>query len=126
VLFLLLLPALNIIGLTLTQFRKRRPEIGVRKAFGARASSLVTQVVTENMLYSLIGGVLGLLLSYALLTLCKPYLLGGAELNVTMLLRLGTILTALFFTFLMNLLSVGLPALRAARMPVVKALNDMD
>ena len=37
VLFLLLLPALNIIGITLTQFRKRRSEIGVRKAFGARS-----------------------------------------------------------------------------------------
>lgn len=31
ILFLLLLPALNIIGITLTQFRKRRSEVGVVK-----------------------------------------------------------------------------------------------
>ena len=48
VLFLLLPPALNIIGITLTQFRKRRSEIGVRKAFGARSFSLVEQVMTEK------------------------------------------------------------------------------
>ena len=44
--------------------RKRLSEIGVRKAFGAPRRELMIQVLSENMLYSLLGGVLGLILSY--------------------------------------------------------------
>ncbi|MDR0989276.1 MAG: ABC transporter permease [Prevotellaceae bacterium] len=126
-LFLLLLPALNIIGITLTQFRKRRSEIGVRKAFGARAGGLVKQIVTENMLYALIGGLFGLALAYVLLSCCKSFLISSTvELTGEMLIRPGTFLIALCVTLLMNLVSVGVPALRAGRMPIVRALNDEE
>lgn len=125
--FLLLLPALNIIGITLTQFRKRRPEIGVRKAFGAHSGSLVWQVLCENLLVSCIGGVIGLAFSFVILSVCKSFLVSATtELTVGMLLNPFTVLSAFFFTLLLNLLSAGIPAWRAAHTPIVHALHDME
>lgn len=127
IVFLLVLPALNIIGITLTQFRKQRSEIGVRKAFGARFFTLAEQVFIENMLVSVIGGILGLFIAYGLLSVCKSFLISSnMDLTTNMLLKPGTFLIAFFFTLLMNLISVGLPALRAARMKIVGALKDAE
>lgn len=125
--FLLLLPALNIIGITLTQFRKRRSEIGVRKAFGAHAGSLVWQVLCENLLVSCIGGVLGLGFAYVILVVCKSFLVSATtELTAGMLFSPVTVLSAFFFTLLLNLLSAGLPAWKAAHTPIVHALHDRE
>jgi len=127
IIFLLLLPALNIIGITLTQFRKRRPEIGVRKAFGANAGSLVWQVLCENLLISCIGGAVGLGFSFVILFVCKSFLISATtELTAGMLLNPFTVLSAFFFTLLLNLLSAGIPAWRAAHTPIVNALHDME
>lgn len=125
--FLLLLPALNIIGITMTQFRKRRGEIGIRKSFGAHFSTLIAQVLTENLLISCIGGAVGLLLSYAILIVCKPFLLLGApNLSLGMLLKPETFLVAFVLTLILNLLCAGWPAWKAARIPVIQALNDVE
>lgn len=96
--FSLLLPALNIIGITLTQFRKRRSEIGVRKAFGACSFSLVEQVVIENLLTSCMGGLIGLLLSFGLLSLCKSlFFSGDVSLTHDMLIQPLTFVAAFFY-----------------------------
>src|SRR3712207_4572428 len=63
-LVLLIVPAVNLSGLTYSRMRKRLSEIGIRKAFGASRKGLMMQVLSENMLYSLLGGVVGLILSY--------------------------------------------------------------
>lgn len=127
ILFLLLLPALNIIGITLTQFRKRRSEIGVRKAFGACSFSLVEQVVIENLLTSCMGGLIGLLLSFGLLSLCKSlFFSGDVSLTHDMLIQPLTFVAAFFFTLILNLLSAAIPAWRASRMPITEALHDVE
>ena len=61
---LLLVPAINLSSMTLSRMRKRMSEIGVRKAFGATGGELVRQVFFENLLLSLLAGILGLALSY--------------------------------------------------------------
>ncbi len=43
-LFLLLVPVLNLLGVTQSSIRKRQAEIGVRKAFGATSGNIVRQV----------------------------------------------------------------------------------
>lgn len=125
--FLLLLPALNIVGISLTQYRKRRTEIGLRKSFGAGSITLLKQVLVENLLISFIGGAIGLTLAYLLLLICKPFLLlMDSELTVSMLLKPETFIAAFLFTLLLNLLSAGIPAWRASRLPIVEALHDAE
>lgn len=127
ILFLLLLPALNMAGITLTSFRKRRAEIGVRKAFGATASRVFSQVINENLVITFIGGILGLMLSICLLLLTREiFFPAGTEFNISMLLRPVTFLSVVFFVFLLNLLCAGIPAWRAGKYNIVKSLNNQE
>ena len=133
-LVLLIVPAVNLSGLTLSRMRKRLYEIGVRKAFGAPRRELMIQVLSENMLYSLFGGILGLILSYI-----ATFLLGGMLFSVdfmsngvedlqTMCVDLlfdpTVFLLAFLACFLLNLLSAAIPAWRITRTNVADAINE--
>lgn len=133
VLVLLLIPAINMSGITQSRMRKRMAEIGVRKAFGATRSELLTQVLCENLLQTLLGGALGLALSYLSVLLLSDWLLdtgtvsegiGRAFVNAEMLLNPLVFLCAFLACLALNLLSAGIPAWRASRMRVVEALNE--
>ena len=62
-LLFMLLPAINLMNLNVSRILERSSEIGVRKAFGASSRTLVGQFVVENVLLTLIGGLIGLILS---------------------------------------------------------------
>jgi putative ABC transport system permease protein len=62
-LLFMLLPAINLVNLNLSRILERGSEIGVRKAFGASGRVLVLQFVIENLVVTLIGAALGLLLA---------------------------------------------------------------
>ena len=133
-LVLLIVPAVNLSGLTLSRMRKRLSEIGVRKAFGAPRRELMIQVLSENMLYSLFGGILGLILSYI-----ATFLLGGMLFSVDfmsngvedlqtmcvdLLFNPTVFLLAFLACFLLNLLSAAIPAWRITRTNVADAINE--
>jgi putative ABC transport system permease protein len=59
-LLFMLLPSLNLINLNLSRILERSSEIGVRRAFGARSRSLLVQFLVENVLLTLVGGLIGL------------------------------------------------------------------
>ena len=99
--------------------------MGLRKAFGATRGILFSQLLCENGLITLLGGVIGLVLSLLLLPVCKDFLLKDAEtvLHTDMLFQPGIFLVALLFCLLLNLLSVGIPALRISQQPITRALK---
>jgi putative ABC transport system permease protein len=125
-LFLLLVPALNLTGVIQSSVQKRRSEIGIRKAFGATRAMLVWQIVCENLLVTLIGGVAGLALSFALLPACRSFMLYDDTMMLTpdMLLKPGAFAAALLFVCILNLLSAGVPAMIISRQKIVNALRD--
>lgn len=57
--------ALNLTGLLLSKFLARGPEIGVRRALGARRLDVFLQHIVECELVALVGGAIGVLLSLA-------------------------------------------------------------
>lgn len=130
---LLMVPAFNLSGITLSRMRKRMPEIGVRKAFGATKTELVGQIIYENFIFTLIGGLLGLLFSYIAILLMKDWLIsntltsllgGSTTLSAEMLFNPMVFLYAFVFCIVMNLLSAGIPAWRAARKNIVSSLQE--
>lgn len=132
---LLLVPAINLSSMTLSRMRRRMAEIGVRKAFGATGAELVRQVFFENLLLSLMGGLLGLGMSYGAVFLLNDFLFGNStnaylngetSLTAGMLLSPWIFLSAFGFCLLMNLLSAGIPAWRASRMNIVDAINQKE
>lgn len=130
---LLLVPAINLSGITLSRMRKRFPELGVRRSFGATRNILIGQILAESLVLTLIGGALGLLLSYGSLYWLNEMLfsnstnihLGGTNfITASMLLDPMTFISAFFFCLVLNLLSVGIPAWRASHLNIVNALNS--
>lgn len=136
IVILLLVPAINLSGMTLSQMRNRLSEIGIRKAFGATKGRLLVQILSENMFLTLLGGVGGLLLSYVAIFLMRTWLLSGSfgsissvfggtpQLSVSELLNPVIFLYAFLFCLVLNLLSAGIPAYRMSRKNVIDALNE--
>ena len=133
IVILLLVPAINLSSMTLSRMRKRMTEIGVRKAFGATANELFRQVFWENLILTLLAGVLGLILSYSATFLLNSFLFDNSEnaglagetsLSTDMLFSPLTFLVAFCFCLLLNLLSAGIPAWRVSRMNIVDAINQ--
>jgi putative ABC transport system permease protein len=116
----MLLPALNLVNLNTGRIVERSSEIGVRKAFGATSAQLVGQLVVENLLLCLAGGIIGLACAQAVLMWIAysgviPYLRLSINLPV---MAYGFIITVVF-----GLLSGVLPAWKMSRLDPVHALK---
>jgi putative ABC transport system permease protein len=59
-----LIPTVNLVNINISRIMERASEIGVRKAFGAPARTLVGQFLVENVLLTIVGGLIGLVLSF--------------------------------------------------------------
>lgn len=126
---LLLVPALNLSGISLSRIKKRTTEIGVRKAFGAKRYVILIQVLYENFITSLIGGVLGLLLSYVVVLHMKMWLLAlppNISVPLETLVSPATFIAVFLVCLVLNLLSAGLPAYRASRVSIINSINQND
>lgn len=60
----LLLCMVNTVGLLLAKFSTRAPEVGIRRALGASRAEIFRQFLVETSVIGLVGGMLGLVLSF--------------------------------------------------------------
>ena len=132
-LLLLIVPAINLSGMMNSRMRKRLSELGVRRAFGATQGNLLSQILWESLLQTLLGGVLGLLMSYVAAYLLKGmiygnssmmYQLGDVSLNPFSLLNPVIFLYAFLFCILLNVLSSMIPAWHISRKPIVASIHS--
>jgi putative ABC transport system permease protein len=78
----------NTIGLLLAKFSVRASEVGVRRALGASRRDVFNQFLVETAVVGLVGGVIGLLLSYgalALIGMSTPQMKNLAHMDLPML-----------------------------------------
>jgi len=116
----MLLPTLNLVNINITRIMERSSEIGVRKAFGASSKTLVYQFIVENIILTLLGGFIGLILSIIVLqVLNNANLIANLDLSVNfMVLAVGLLICLIF-----GLLSGVYPAWRMSKLNVVTALK---
>lgn len=116
----LLLPTLNLININITRIMERSSEIGVRKAFGASSKTLVYQFIVENVILTLLGGIIGVILTFIILQFINSLnLIANLELTINFMVLFIGLVICLFF----GLLSGVYPAWRMSRLNVVTALK---
>lgn len=110
---LLVVCAVNTVGLLLARFMRRSSDIGVRRALGGSRSAILFQYLTEAAVIGLAGGLLG-----AVLTVCFVSSLGLVfPVDVARLAQatLPTLLQAPIVALCMVLLAAAYPIVRACR-----------
>lgn len=128
-LILLLVPAINLSGLSYSRIKKRTAEVGVRKAFGAKKHIILIQVLMENLITSLLGGIIGLFLSYLVVFQMRHWLLNipaDSQIPISTVVSFPVFLSVFIVCILVNLLSAGFPAYKASKINIINSLNQND
>jgi predicted permease len=123
----LLVACANVAGLLLSRARARTREIAVRLAIGASRAALVRQLLLENLLMAVAGGLGGVLLADAIAAFWRRMPI-PTDVPVVWVIQVDQ--RVLFFTLAVSILSTLLfglaPALRATRPNLVPALKSAD
>jgi putative ABC transport system permease protein len=123
--FLLLIACVNVANLQLARTTTRRREIAVRLSLGAGRARLIRQLLTENVLLSLFGGVLGVAFALAATRIMavlipQDYIPNEARITVN-----GYVLLFSFVVSVLTGIMFGLaPAIRCSRPDLAESLKD--
>ena len=119
----MLLPALNLVNLNISRIMERASEIGIRKAFGASTGTLTVQFIIENVILTVVGGAIALLLSGLFITYINRTGIGPLP-SLNLSINWFVVLIALILSFIFGLMSGVLPAFKMAKLPIVEALKN--
>jgi putative ABC transport system permease protein len=118
----LLVGGIGIMNIMLVSVTERTREIGLRKAIGARKRDILVQFLTESILLSLIGGIIGILLAWGISALIEA-IAAAANTPINPVIGLDSILLATLFSMAVGLIFGLYPANRAANLQPVEALR---
>ena len=113
----LVVGGIGVMNIMLVSVTERTREIGIRKALGAKTSTIMLQFLTESVILCCIGGLIGLVLGVA------GALGVAAYVNVPIKVEFTTILLAVGFSSAIGIFFGIYPARRAAKMLPIEALR---
>jgi putative ABC transport system permease protein len=117
---------MNIMLVSVTQ---RTREIGVQKALGAPRRYILIQFLAEALTITFIGGVLGVILAYAValsvgrLTLYSAFAKNAEAGDIRLIIAPGTLIASTLILGAVGLISGMIPAFRASRLDPIEALR---
>jgi putative ABC transport system permease protein len=118
----LLVGGIGIMNIMLVSVTERTREIGLRKALGAKRKDILMQFLTESILLSLIGGILGIILAWIIASAVGA-IAAASNTPITPSIGLDSILLATLFSTGVGLLFGIYPSNRAASLQPVEALR---
>lgn len=113
----LLVGGIGIMNMMLTTVTERTKEIGLRKAIGAKARDINLQFLSEAVMLTGVGGVMGILLGWGISKIVSS--LGLLQTTMT----LGSVALAVGVSALIGIVFGYYPARRASRMNPIEALR---
>ena len=113
----LLIGGIGIMNIMLASVLERTKEIGIMRAIGATQQDVVIQFLSESILISLGGGVIGIVVG-----VLASFLLEAVT-DIETILSIGSIVLSFFVATLVGLLFGVLPAKSAARMKPIDAIR---
>lgn len=106
---------IGIMNIMFVSVTERTKEIGIRKAIGAKRRTILLQFLIESSVICLIGGMIGLAISYPLSLIANQILPTAMPLSVVFI--------AITISLIVGVVSGFLPAYKASRLDPVEALR---
>jgi putative ABC transport system permease protein len=116
----LLVGGIGIMNIMLVSVNERTREIGIRKAVGARRGDILTQFLIEAIALTGLGGVLGILLGWAITEVVHRI---PQAASLPLLITSGTVIIAVGVSVAIGVVFGLYPAMRAARLHPIQALR---
>ncbi len=113
----LLVGGIGIMNIMLATVLERTREIGIRRAIGARQSDIVRQFLTEAVLISIIGGLIGIAFGYSLANIIAAAAGWPTDVTTT------SIVVAFGVSVAIGLLFGIYPAVQAAKLDPIEAIR---
>ncbi len=113
----LLVGGIGVMNIMLVSVTERTSEIGLKKALGARKSSILLQFLTESAVLTSIGGILGIVAGIILSQVISH--MSGAPVFIS----IPTIILGVAFSMLIGIIFGLLPSMQAANLNPIDALR---
>ncbi len=121
----LLIACVNLANLSLARATQRRKEIAIRLSLGAGRLRIVRQLLTESVVLSLAGGVVGWLIALWMIDLVAAF---KPPVDFNLLIDLRPDWRVMVFTLIVSFITGALfglaPALQASKVDLIPALKD--
>lgn len=114
----LIVGGIGVMNIMLVSVAERTREIGVRMAVGARSSDILQQFLIEAVLVCLIGGTIGIILSFAI-----GFIFNSVVTSFAMNFSATAIVAAFSFSSIIGIIFGYFPARRAAQLDPIYALE---
>jgi len=113
----LLVGGIGIMNVMLVSVKERTKEIGLRKALGAKKQDVLLQFLIESVMICLMGGVIGIVLGYAIAI--------GTSLafSWTTILPISSVILAFVFSMIVGVVFGLWPATQASNLSPIEALR---
>ncbi|MGB9462271.1 MAG: ABC transporter permease, partial [Candidatus Acidiferrum sp.] len=122
--FVLLISCVNVANLLLARAASRGREVAIRTAMGAGRARVIRQLLTESVLLSLAGGLLGVLIAWASLGPLLKIATGSVPQGASIGLDPWVLAFTAGVSLLTGLLFGIVPAMRTAKLDLREALNE--
>ena len=113
----LLVGGIGVMNIMLVSVTERTREIGIRKALGAKTSTIMLQFLTKSVILCLLGGAIGFILGVG------GALSVAAYLKIPIAVKFTTVLIAVGFSSAIGIFFGIYPAKRAAQMTPIEAMR---
>ena len=115
----LVVGGIGVMNIMLVSVTERTREIGIRKAVGAKRRHIMLQFLCEACILSVLGGIIGLLLSFSVVEIYS--LISATSVGMNW----GVGIAAIAFCAVIGVLFGGYPAAKASRLQPIDALHTL-